>query len=112
RYRGKERRRRAFAVFLTREQEERLVPAVVELRNPNGTVDAEAVLIQVVIDFRRLVHSWCEGPGVEQERVRVEPLAAVVLRHAAVEIVRARLEGDVDDASRRAAVLRVVRVRA
>ena len=97
------RRRRALAVLLAGEHEERLVLAVVEAGDLHRAVDLESVLIEVVLHLRRAAR-------VEQERVRVEPLAAVELVAGAVEAVGARLQRHVDDAAGGAPVLRVVGV--
>ena len=97
RHRAEQRGGRAFPVLLAGEQEERLVL-------PDRAVDAEPVLIDVLIGLRPVLR-------VEDERVGRQRLAPHVIVDFAVEAVRARLQRHVDDAAGRAAVLRVVRVR-
>ncbi len=97
RHRAEERRGRAFPVLLADEQEERLVLE-------DRTIDAEAVLIDVLIGLRRLAR-------VEEERIGGQGLAPHEVVADAVERVRPRLQRHVDDAAGGPAVLRVVRVR-
>ena len=67
------------------------------------TADADAVLIEIVVGLVPVLR-------VQQERVRIERLAAEELVADAVERVRSRLQGHVDHAAGGAAVLGVVGV--
>ena len=91
-----QRGRRAFPVLLGGKQEERLVL-------PDWTVDAEAVLVDVLVGLGLVAR-------VEEERVGRQVLAPHEVVADAVEAVRAGLERHVDDAAGGAPVLRVVRV--
>ncbi len=95
--------RRQFLVSLVVEHEERPVAPVVHAGDPYRSVDLETVLIQLVVGLLAVVQ-------LEEVLVRVERLAARELVDAAVHAVGARLERHVDDAARRAPVLRVVAV--
>ena len=67
------RRRRALAVPLAVEHEERLVVPVVQAGDHHGAIDLKSILIEIMVHLRRAAR-------VQQERVRVEPLASVVTR--------------------------------
>ena len=95
--------RRRLLVALVVEHEKRLVAAVVQAREGDGSVKQEAVLIQLVIRLLDVVH-------LEEILVRVERLAPRELVDRSVQRVGARLEGDVHHAVGGAAVLRVVAV--
>ncbi len=103
RHRVGRRVRRLLPIAFIREHEERLVRAVVEAGDLHRAVDLEAVLIELVIRLRLVVH-------LQEVLGRIERLAAQELVDRAVQIVRAGLQRHVDDAAGGAAVLRVVAV--
>ena len=104
RHGAEERVGRSLAVALVVDHEEGLVLAVVDAGDLHGAVELDTVLVEEVIGLG-------QAPGVVEQVVRVERPAPHELVGRAVERVGARLQRDVHDAPRRAAVLGVVGVR-